>query len=111
MYLYLLVCTYTIYSIKAQFFKSPVSTPTISRMYLRDQDGYFNHHQSAIHHHHHHRHHRTAPTPALILLSSSVTDYLLPFFNKHFIYPFFSGFFAVFSDYLRSKLFRFRRIK
>mgnify|MGYP003529434986 CR=1 FL=1 len=55
--------------------------PLTPRMYRRDTEGYY--------------HQENKP---VVLLSV----YILPFLHKHLVLPFFSGFFAVFSEKLRS---------
>lgn len=84
----------------SQSFNLTPLPPTYPYMYKRDCDGYYNiiipRNTKDIN-----------STRTLVLTLSTL---IIPFFTKHFIYPVFSGFFAVFSDHLRNlTLSRFRR--
>lgn len=66
-------------------------------MYQKDTEGYYYKYQTD---------NNTINFPSLSLL----TVYILPFLHKQLVLPFFSGFFAVFSEQLRSfALRRFRK--
>ena len=72
-------------------------------MYRRDIEGYF--HQSQITQISQISQ-RTQISQINFFSFSFLLNFLLPFLNKQLILPFFSGFFSVFSEYLRSLTFK-----